>query len=346
MVEAGGDRNLIGVLAGGAGAALAGAGLTWVLIRVLHHFGVVDAPVARSLHHQPVARGGGLAVLVALGIGMLVGATLGSGYHAMGAAWLLASTVLYGALGFNDDLTSLSARFRFAIQVVLGFLVALVGTILTGWSPVWALFAAGALLVAVNVTNFMDGANGLVSTHTVVTGLWFAILALSADSPTTALFSASLAGAALGFLPFNAVAPKIFLGDVGSYAIGAALTAAALVLAGNGVPLAPLLAPFLVYLLDTAYTLQLRIRAGERWYEPHKLHIYQRLITAGWSHPRVAGTVSTVAAAMCVLTLPMLLGAPVALQVVTAVLILAVAGAYLRLPVWAAAPVPWRKAAP
>src|SRR5690625_3441276 len=158
-------------LAAGVAVATASAGATTAaLTKILRRFGVVDVPVRRSLHDEPTARGGGLAILIAVGLGTIAGVMIGAGYHVPGAAWLVCTTILYGALGFTDDLTGLSARFRFAIQIAVGLLSGATGALLGGWGVVWALFAAAAFLIAVNITNFMDGANGLVATHAVATG--------------------------------------------------------------------------------------------------------------------------------------------------------------------------------
>ncbi len=98
------------------------------------------------------------------------------------------------------------------------------------------------------------------------------------------LASWALAGACLGFLPFNIIRPKIFLGDVGSYAIGFWLAATALLLWDAGGSPIVLLGPFLLYLVDTATTLFRRARRGESLTTAHRDHAYQRLQQSGWSH--------------------------------------------------------------
>jgi UDP-N-acetylmuramyl pentapeptide phosphotransferase/UDP-N-acetylglucosamine-1-phosphate transferase len=111
---------------------------------------------------------------------------------------------------------------------------------------------------------------------------------------------AAVAASALAFLPWNAGQARVFLGDAGSYALGAALAVLAAYALVRRVPPEAVLGPLVLYLGDTAWTLQRRIRAGERWLEPHRTHVYQRWCDAGWSHQRVT---LTAAAATVVLSL-------------------------------------------
>ena len=87
-----------------------------------------------------------------------------------------------------------------------------------------------------------------------------------------------VAGACLGFLPFNFPKARVFLGDVGSGALGYLL--AALLAAGFGsrpVPVWPLLLlPAMAMLVDTGLTLLWRLRRGDRWWQAHVQHAFQR----------------------------------------------------------------------
>ncbi len=96
----------------------------------------------------------------------------------------------------------------------------------------------------------------------------------------------------LGFLPWNLSRGSVFLGDVGSYLLGASV--AALAVAGflSGVYVEYVLSPILVYVADTGYYCCARINAGERWYASHREHVYQRLTDVGFSHLQSAGTVA------------------------------------------------------
>jgi UDP-N-acetylmuramyl pentapeptide phosphotransferase/UDP-N-acetylglucosamine-1-phosphate transferase len=92
---------------------------------------------------------------------------------------------------------------------------------------------------------------------------------------------------------------RVFLGDVGSYRRGAALAVLAACAVLDGIPVEAALAPLALYLTDTAWTLQRRIRAGERWFEAHRSHTYQQLCDLGWSHQRVAAVTAGTTLLLC-----------------------------------------------
>ena len=94
--------------------------------------------------------------------------------------------------------------------------------------------------------------------------------------------------ACVGFLPFNFLPRwKVFLGDVGSYALGYLLAMLALSVPVHGAAPALVLLPMSAFLLDATLTLLTRISKGEPWWRPHRQHVYQRLVQHGWSHRSV-----------------------------------------------------------
>ncbi len=223
-----------------------------------------------------------------------------------------ASTELWGVflgvavaaiVGLVDDVRGLSAVMRLALQALLA---AVLGWWLLRAIDVsqWATGAMFALCVVwligyVNAFNFMDGINGISAASAAAAGVWYLCLGMSSDTASLAVGGAALAGAALGFLPWNAPRARVFLGDVGSYGLGMALGGMAVVavVAGNAPMTA--VAPILLYLADTSWTLLLRVRRGESWREAHRDHVYQRLCDLGWSHVAVAGLVLAVTVVMC-----------------------------------------------
>jgi UDP-N-acetylmuramyl pentapeptide phosphotransferase/UDP-N-acetylglucosamine-1-phosphate transferase len=140
----------------------------------------------------------------------------------------------------------------------------------------------------------------------------------------------ALAGASLGFLPYNFPQARLFLGDSGSYFIGG--WQAALVIAGlrAGLPPEAVGAPLAIYLADTGTTLLKRIRAGDVWHQPHREHAYQRLIRQGWSHVRTTALVGLAVTICCVLG-RMTIGS-LSARAAADVLLAATVLAYLALP--------------
>jgi UDP-N-acetylmuramyl pentapeptide phosphotransferase/UDP-N-acetylglucosamine-1-phosphate transferase len=143
------------------------------------------------------------------------------------------------------------------------------------------------LMGFVNAFNFMDGVNGISGAHAVIAGVAYACFGQWRQDPFLVAMGLAVAVGALAFLPWNAVRARVFLGDVGSYALGAALAVLAVTAVVQGVPPEAALGPLALYLADTAWTLQRRVRTGERWTEAHRTHTYQRWCDVGWSHPEV-----------------------------------------------------------
>ncbi|MBM6403494.1 UDP-phosphate glycosyltransferase [Phycicoccus sp. CSK15P-2] len=336
-------------LAAAGAAALASSVFVRVLLPVLARRAVLDVPVERSLHDSPVPRGGGLAVLGGALVGVLLAAVVGlpGGLTARevgvsGALLALVPVTVLAAVGFADDLRSVSAGPRLLLQVLVGTAI---GCGLVAWldaSWVWVPLVLVLTVLLVNVTNFMDGANGLTSGHAVVAGLWYAAAAAGTDLPGAVVLALAVAGASAGFVPSNAPVASIFLGDVGSYALGAtwAVLASWLVLGGARVDV--VLAPLAVLLADAGTTLVRRLAVGDRVTQPHRLHVYQRLVRGGWSHVRVASLVMGVTVVICLLSVPSLLGAPLVVRMVSGVLTALLLAGYLALPARVGPAARWR----
>ena len=210
----------------------------------------------------------------------------------------LTTVLALALLGLIEDLFSISVRTRLVLQLALGTGLGLVAHSVFEISLWWIPSICVGTAALVNATNFMDGANGLICSHALMTSLWYVQVAIVAPVPGLGLVMVSVAGACLGFLPFNSPRAKVFLGDSGSYALGGAWAFTVTACLAQGVAVEAALAPILVLLADTGYTLWMRLRAGQCWYEPHRLHVYQRLVCAGWPHWASALLV-TLAAASC-----------------------------------------------
>ena len=294
------------LLSGLAVTAAVSASLTAAVIPLLRRARAIDVPGDRSLHRLPVPRGGGLAIVLSASLAtwtaVLAAVHQRGAVHAMTgldvALMGLATVLAFALLGLSEDLFSVSVRTRLVLQLALGAGLGLVAhsafEVSLWWTP--AICVGTAALV--NATNFMDGANGLACSHALMTSLWYVQVAIVAPVPGLGLVMVSVAGACLGFLPFNTPRAKVFLGDSGSYALGGAWAFAVTACLARGVAVEAALAPVLVLLADTGYTLWMRLRAGQCWYESHRLHVYQRLVCAGWPHWASALLV-TLAAASC-----------------------------------------------
>jgi Fuc2NAc and GlcNAc transferase len=144
------------------------------------------------------------------------------------------------------------------------------------------------LIWMINLYNFMDGSNGMAGSQAVFAGWVLAWLFFRAGEENTALLCVLLAMVSLGFLPWNLGKAKVFMGDVASGTLGFVIGALLIygVMSGS-ILLAVAWLVMLVFVCDSTLTLFARVLKGERWYNPHKQHLYQRLISSGWPHGRV-----------------------------------------------------------
>ena len=144
-------------------------------------------------------------------------------------------------------------------------------------STIGAVALLGLLTLAViNASNFMDGINGITGLHGIVWGLAYALLFSTAGQAQWALASMLLTACCIGFLPWNFPRAQIFLGDSGSYLIGAMVSALAMAAVLNGRYVAAV-APLAIYATDTLSTLLKRVKDGHSPLAPHRDHIYQQL---------------------------------------------------------------------
>ena len=254
-----------------AGLALGALG-TWLARVYAVRRRLIDEPGERRSHQEATPRGGGISIVAVLLAAMLALA-LHAPVRALALALAAAGLVLVAGIGWIDDHRPLSARLRLVVHALAAAL--LCGALWrAGGAPLDLAIAFAAVLVLVNVWNFMDGINGIAASQAAVVALAY-VLFVSAG-PVFWL-GLALAAGACGFLPFNFPRARIFLGDVGSGALGYALAGLLALASINGDPATRLLLamPLLPFLIDASLTLLARIVRGERWWEPHTQHAYQ-----------------------------------------------------------------------
>jgi UDP-N-acetylmuramyl pentapeptide phosphotransferase/UDP-N-acetylglucosamine-1-phosphate transferase len=198
----------------------------------------------------------------------------------------------------------LPARVRFCAHVagVAALLVLYPASV-----PWWALIAIAFVLVwVVNLYNFMDGADGLAGGMTLFGFSGYAAAALLSPHPVPelAVAAAAVSGASLGFLVFNFHPARIFLGDAGSISVGFLAGAVGYWGWAHGVwPiwLPPLM--FSPFIADASVTLTKRLLRGEKFWQAHREHYYQRMVRSGLGHGQTALLWYIVMAAGCGLAL-------------------------------------------
>lgn len=282
------------------GVFAAAAAITWLLTGLTRRYAlrreILDIPNERSLHDHPKPRAGGLAIVLTLLLGM-VGLWATNLIPSRLATALIGGGLAVAVVGWIDDRHDLSRGVRAVVHLSagawaaawLGGLPAMqLGTAVVPLGAFGHLIAALGIAWLINLYNFMDGIDGLAGGEGVTAGLFGAGLLWLAGAPGLSVVALLLAGACVGFLPWNWMPARIFMGDVGSGFLG--FVFATLALASERAGAVPLLAWMIllgVFVFDATITLLRRALRGERWYHEHRSHAYQRAVQSGLTHAQV-----------------------------------------------------------
>lgn len=291
-----------------AGACL----LAWLLTGLLRQYALarhmVDIPNARSSHQVATPRGGGAAIVIATTAAAAVWWWFGGpGLLPWG---VVAAGLLVAAVGFIDDHRPLTPVIRLAGHTLASVMaVASLGG--AAFGIVGACLAIFFVAWLINLTNFMDGIDGIAGAQTVTVCAAGAVLTVVV-APGTSLWlePAVVAAATVGFLAWNWPPAKIFMGDVGSGYVGFMVA----VLTMRAATVAPALGwswviLSAVFIVDATVTLLVRAVRRERLFQAHRSHAYQHLALVWGGHRSV--TVLVVGINVCWL---MPLAALVAMQ--------------------------------
>jgi len=287
-------------------ALVATAALTGVVRLYAVRTGILDMPNARSSHESPTPRGGGLAILGVWTAVLIITHSAGGLPQSLTYA-LLIGGMLVGSIGFLDDRTEVSPIARLVVHFVsAGLFMALVSPtfevkaaqyVFTNQVVGW-LVALFLIVWFINLFNFMDGVDGIAGSEAafVMVGAVIADTFVPGDQGPTinGLENSQLtfAGACLGFLVWNWPPARIFLGDVGSGLLGFVV---------GGVVVYSVSESFLtiwtwliltgIFVVDATLTLLRRTLEGQRWYQAHRDHAYQRVARQAQSHTFVTAAV-------------------------------------------------------
>ena len=199
--------------------------------------GAVDVPRdSRRMHDHPIPRMGGLAIFFGFILSVLLFLPLTTQLRGM-----LLGAVVIVILGIFDDIYALSAKLKFAVQIGAALIAVLMGNQIDYLSnpnifssdPYWHLGVLSIpisvlwIVAITNAVNLIDGLDGLACGVSTISSMTMLVIALTVAEAQVAILMAALAGACIGFLPYNLNPAKIFMGDTGSLALGAALASLA-----------------------------------------------------------------------------------------------------------------------
>lgn len=310
------------------------AGLALILTPVIGRgsmaLGLVDAPGGRKVHAQSVPRLGGLAVVLAAGLALLLVPIVRPDAIDASTASALRPFLLGGGLifmaGLVDDVRGLGPVPKLVIELAAaavvmtsGLLIERVTLLGATWNLGWLAWPVTMIwLVGVtNAFNLIDGIDGLASGITVLAGAACGAILIARGHVPEAMLLAVLVGAALGFLVFNFAPASIFLGDSGSLVMGFLLAATAITGWQKGATALAAGVPLMIFALpivDSAFALVRRgvatpsngrsiVATLRQIAEPDRLHIHHRLLEMGWSVRRTVFILYGITAILSLLAL-------------------------------------------
>ena len=262
---------------------------------------LLDIPNDRSSHTRPTPRGGGLVIVIVSFAAYILAAI----WWGTGIAWgFVIGGALVAFISWLDDLYSLTFVWRFLVHCIAAGVVVFNIGYFSALAPLDSSFTldlgiVGVALTAlwivwvINAYNFMDGIDGIAGLQAVIAFSGWSAVGWLVGSPAIALFSAVSVSASLGFLIHNWAPAKIFMGDVGSAFLGFTLAVLPLLIASaapSSLPDMPILAVAFIwpFVFDTLLTFFRRLVRGEKVWNAHREHLYQRMVIGGASHEKVS----------------------------------------------------------
>ena len=291
--------------------------LSTPLVKMLSvKYGAVDVPKdGRRMHDHPIPRMGGLAIFFGFMTSMLLFVALDTAKKGM-----LAGAVIIVILGVLDDKYSLPAIPKFLVQIIAALIAVLAGNrieVLSNpnifsanplWELGWLSFPVTVIwIVAItNAVNLIDGLDGLACGVSTISSASMLVIALMVsdllDVPIeldVAIMMAALAGACMGFLPYNFNPAKIFMGDTGATFLGFIMATVSVEGMFKMYNLISFVAPFLILglpIFDVCFAVIRRLSRGESPMHPDRGHVHHRLIDMGFSQKQAVGVLYVVSA--------------------------------------------------
>ena len=271
--------------------------LTPPVKKLAYRIGAIDVPKdGRRMHKRPTPRLGGLAIFG----GFLIAAVL-TGQLTPQRLWIIAGAAVIVVLGIFDDRNALSAKFKFVIQILAAAIPVVFGDLriamftnpfLFSDSLYWNLGALSIpitilwIVAITNAVNLIDGLDGLAVGVSSIASMTMLAVALFIGETEIAVILAALAGACVGFMPYNLNPASIFMGDTGSTFLGYMLATLSIQGLFKVYALISFAVPFLILglpIFDTAFAILRRVLSGRSPLSPDRGHVHHRLIDMGFN---------------------------------------------------------------
>ena len=277
-----------------------------------HKVGAIDVPKdARRMHKKPITRLGGLAIYGGFLCSILIFGQLDETMLCV----LLGAAIIV-ALGIFDDVLALGAKLKFVVQIVAAAIPVCIGDLqiglFTNLNPLsdTPFVHLGILAVPVtiiwivgitNAVNLIDGLDGLAVGVSSIAAITMLAVALLTGNMPIAITMAALAGACIGFMPYNLNPAKIFMGDTGSTFLGYMLATVSIMGLFKFYAVISFAVPFLILglpIFDTANAIIRRVAAGRSPMSPDRGHVHHKLIDMGFNQKQAVAILYAISATL------------------------------------------------
>ena len=269
----------------------------------------VDVPKDnRRMHKVPIPRMGGLAIFAGFLVSVLFFVPLGTEFRS-----ILIGALILVVLGIIDDIVALKPRTKFAGQIIAALIPALSGVsihgivnpFVPGQYSTLGIFSIPFTVIWIvgitNAVNFIDGLDGLACGVSAIATVTMFIIAVLFGEIYIALMMAALAGACLGFLPYNMNPAKIFMGDTGSMFLGYILATVSIQGLFKFYAVISFAVPFILLglpIFDTGFAIVRRLLKGQSPLQADRGHVHHRLIDLGFDQKQSVAILYTFSALM------------------------------------------------
>jgi UDP-GlcNAc:undecaprenyl-phosphate/decaprenyl-phosphate GlcNAc-1-phosphate transferase len=272
--------------------------LTPLAARIALRTGAIDRPAQRRIHSIPIARLGGLSIFVAFlaAIGVSLTYSRTDPFEVTRLAGLVIGVILMFLVGVYDDHREMKSLPQLLAQVSASIVAVASGVLITelpnplggvlffeSWFAI--LFTIFWLVGMVNTINWLDGVDGLASGVIVIAGMVMFVHTFRLQQYSISLLVLALIATALGFWFFNFSPAQIFMGSAGANVLGFALGVIAII---GGAKVATTLLVLLIPILDVAWQILNRLRAGKSPTAADRGHLHHRLLDLGFSQRAIA----------------------------------------------------------
>lgn len=268
--------------------------------------GAIDIPTdARRMHKKPTPRIGGLAIFAGFLVATLVFCEPSAQLYSI---WIGGG--ILAILGVLDDIFRLSAWIKLIVQLCVAGIAVSFGILIDHITFAGAVIEFGYFSIPVtmlwivglsNAINLIDGLDGLSCGISAITSVSIFMVMLITGDFTSALITAILTGACLGFLPYNKNPAKIFMGDTGALFLGYTLS----IISVQGLFKLHTMLSFLVPLsifalpiLDTFIAIFRRVLHGQSPFHPDRGHFHHKLVDMGFTHKEAVRLLYAISAIM------------------------------------------------